>query len=236
MLFRSYDNIFFALFPKCGGRCLDEYSDDQWSELGRLLARIHNVGAVCGADARIRLEPSIVTRNQTEKILQSGLIPNDLRREFSTVIDNLVNEIQPLFVDVEMNRLHGDCHFANIIHRPPESFSIIDFDDMAVGPAIQDFWMLLPGLLEDSFVEADIFLEGYETFRSFDRRTLRLIEPLRAMRYVHFTAWCIHQVLEDGETRVMDNFGTHGYWQKEIKDLRDQLAIIRKAGPNVGNI
>ncbi len=231
-----YKGIHFAMFPKCGGRCLDEYSDDQWLELGRLLARVHNIGSIHGADARIRLEPAATTLPQAEKILQSGLIPKDLRGEFSTVIDELIAEIQPLFDGIEMGRLHGDCHYANIIHRPPETFSLIDFDDMVVGPAIQDFWMLLPGVLEDSFVEADLFLEGYETFRPFDRRTLRLIEPLRAMRYVHYMAWCIHQVVEDGETRVMDNFGTPEYWLQEINDLRDQLITIRKPGRQMGNV
>lgn len=107
---------------------------------------------------------------------------------------------------------------------------------MVVGPPVQDFWMLLPGILEESFVEADLFLEGYETFRSFDRRTLRLIEPLRAMRYIHYMAWCIHQVVEDGETRVMDNFGTSDYWLQEIRDLRDQLERIRKPWSPSGNM
>ncbi|MCK5479827.1 MAG: serine/threonine protein kinase, partial [Gammaproteobacteria bacterium] len=75
--------------------------------------------------------------------------------------------------------------------------------------------------------EIDIFLEGYETFRNFDRRTLRLIEPLRAMRYIHYTAWCAHQVVEDGETRVVEDFGSRAYWQAEINDLADQLERIR---------
>jgi Ser/Thr protein kinase RdoA (MazF antagonist) len=98
---------------------------------------------------------------------------------------------------------------------------------MAVGPPVQDFWILLPGYMEDSLAEIEIFLEGYETFRNFDRRTLRLIEPLRAMRYIHYTAWCAHQVAEDGESRVVEDFGSHAYWQAEINDLADQLERIR---------
>ena len=68
--------------------------------------------------------------------------------------------------------------------------------------------MLLPGYRGDSLVEIDIFLEGYETFRRFDRRTLRLIGPLRAMRFIHYMAWCAHQVAEDGHSRVAPDFGT----------------------------
>ncbi len=230
-----YRDVLFALFPKCGGRCLDEYTDDQWLELGRLLARIHNVGAIHDADARLSLGPGTSTRLQHDAIVQSGLVPQELRQAFTAVVDALLDEIEPLFAGIERIRLHGDCHFANIIHRPPESFSLIDFDDMAVGPPVQDFWMLLPGGVDDSFVEVDLFLEGYETFRPFDRRTLRLIEPLRAMRYIHFIAWCVHQVVGDGETRVMENFGSPDYWRQEIDDLQDQLARIRKPWKPKGN-
>jgi Ser/Thr protein kinase RdoA (MazF antagonist) len=231
-----FKDIAFALFPKCGGRCVDEFNDDQWMELGRLMARVHNVGAVRKANARITLAPNVSTGLHLESILSSGQIPVDLLDPFTKVIHEIVHEISPLFENGELIRLHGDCHFANIIFRPGESFYLIDFDDMVMGPPIQDLWMLLPGLLDDSFVEMDLFLEGYETFRRFDRRTLCLIEPLRAMRYIHYIAWCVHQVREDGETRVMADFGTPAYWSNEIKDLQDQLERIRKGPVRVGNM
>jgi Ser/Thr protein kinase RdoA (MazF antagonist) len=132
-----------------------------------------------------------------------------------------------MFDGVEMIRIHGDCHFSNLIYRPDESFYIIDFDDMATGPPVQDFWMLLPHYMEKSLVEIDLFLEGYETFRAFDRRTLHLIEPLRAMRYIHYTAWCAHQFLEDGSSRAVHDFASKNYWLREIRDLTDQLERIR---------
>jgi Ser/Thr protein kinase RdoA (MazF antagonist) len=231
----TFKDIAFALFPKCGGRCVDEFNDDQWMELGRLLARVHNVGAIRKANARITLKPRMSTGLHLESILSSGQIPADLLGPFTSVAYEIVQEIEPLFNDCELIRLHGDCHFANIIFRPGESFYLIDFDDMVMGPAIQDLWMLLPGLLADSFVEMDLFLEGYETFRRFDRRTLNLIEPLRAMRYIHYIAWCVHQVREDGETMVNADFGTPAYWSNEIKDLQDQLERIRKGPVSVGN-
>jgi Ser/Thr protein kinase RdoA (MazF antagonist) len=181
------------------------------------------------------MSPAVSTRGHVDLILASGQIPADLTDPFTRAVNEIIYEIQPLFVNTEMIRLHGDCHFGNIIYRPGESFYLIDFDDMVMGPPVQDFWMLLPGLLDDSFVETDLFLEGYETFRRFDRRTLRLIEPLRAMRYIHYIAWCVHQVREDGETRAREDFGTRAYWQSEIKDLQDQLERIRKSSALIGN-
>ncbi len=222
-----HGKIFFAVFPKKGGRSFDEYNDDQWLELGHLLGRTHSVGAGNVPQDRITMAPDRSTRQQVDFILENNLIPPDLLAKYQALTESLITEISPMFDNIEMIRIHGDCHFSNLIYRPDESFYLIDFDDMAVGPPVQDFWMLLPGYMEDSLVEIDIFLEGYETFRNFDRRTLRLIEPLRAMRYIHYTAWCAHQVVEDGESRVVPDFGSRHYWQIEINDLADQLERIR---------
>jgi len=228
-------SIYFAVFPKKGGRSYDEYVDEQWLELGRLLGRTHLVGASNSAKDRIVMSPEKVTRAQLDYILGGKCMQPNFASRFEEVTDAIIREISPKFDAVEMIRIHGDCHFSNLIYRPGESFFIIDFDDMAVGPPVQDFWMLLPGYREDSVVEIDLFLEGYEMFRKFDRRTLRLIEPLRAMRYIHYTAWCAYQAAEDGLSRVVPDFATPGYWQREINDLEEQLQRICSAPEPSGN-
>jgi Ser/Thr protein kinase RdoA (MazF antagonist) len=224
----DYQSIRFALYPRCGGRLVDEYNDEQWLELGRLLGRVHTVGAARTANGRNRLHPEHTTRTQVDFIIENDLIPEPLISSFKNVNDEIIAVIYPVFVEIEEIRIHGDCHGGNLIYRPGESFFIIDFDDMLVGPPVQDFWMLLPGILDDCRVELALLLEGYEMFRSFDRRTLKLIEPLRAMRFIHYTSWCGWQFIEDGETRIDASFGSYNYWQKEIADLEDQLATIRK--------
>ncbi|HEY8240925.1 MAG TPA: phosphotransferase, partial [Kiritimatiellia bacterium] len=40
-----HEHLTFALFPKKGGRIVTEPTPDQWKELGRLLARVHMIGA-----------------------------------------------------------------------------------------------------------------------------------------------------------------------------------------------
>jgi Ser/Thr protein kinase RdoA (MazF antagonist) len=224
----SHDNIFFAVFPKTGGRSFDEYNDDQWLELGRLLGRVHNIGAMHLPKDRLTMAPDRSTRQQVDYIIKGGFMPADMLGRFKDLTDTLINEIAPMFNNTEMIRIHGDCHFSNLIYRPDESFYLIDFDDMVVGPPVQDFWMLLPGYREDVLAEIEIFLEGYEVFRNFDRSSLRLIEPLRAMRYIHYTAWCAYQFAEDGETRVDEDFGSRQYWETEMADLADQLERIAK--------
>ncbi len=229
------DDLFFALFPKCGGRSFDEYNDDQWLEIGRLLSRFHNVGEKEKLNERIIMTPALSTRKYVDFLLDHELISGELKREFTELTNTIIKEIEPLFADQQMIRIHGDCHFSNIIYRPEESFFLIDLDDMAMGPPVQDFWMLLPDYLENSLIEVDLFLEGYQTFRDFDTRSLRLIEPLRAMRYIHYVAWCGYQVVKDGKTPLNSNFGTDHYWQVEIKDLYDQLDRIRKMDKHLGN-
>lgn len=229
------ENLFFAVFPKCGGRSSDEFNDDQWLQLGRLLGRVHKVGETARAKHRITLAPGHSTRGQLNYLLGSACIAEDLKPLLQSTVQGIMATIEPLFAHSKPIRIHGDCHFSNIIHRPGESFYLIDFDDMAMGPPVQDIWMLLPGGVEEAVVELDFFLEGYETFRPFDRRSLSLIEPLRAMRYIHYMAWCAHQVEADGETRAIDGFGSRDYWQQEIADLVDQQARIAEGRMPSGN-
>ena len=230
------DNLLFAIFPKCGGRSVDEFTEDQWLQLGRLLGRVHAVGAAESAKNRIVMAPGRSTRDQLDFLLESSSVPADLKAPLKEAGLAIIADIDPLFPASDMIRIHGDCHFSNIIHRPGESFYLIDFDDMAMGAPVQDIWMLLPGDASEAFVELDLFLEGYETFRPFDRRTLRLIEPLRAMRYIHYMAWCAHQVEGDGLTRAIDGFGSREYWQKEIADLVDQRQRIAEGPKSFGNM
>lgn len=217
----------FAIFPKKGGRNSNEFSEDEWLELGRLIARVHNVGALRMPKDRITLTPEKATRDHINFILERGLVPKELSRQFTDIAGELIGLISPLFANKPLIRIHGDCHTANIIHRPGESFYLIDFDDMAVGTPIQDVWMLLPGYLKDSRHELNLFMEGYETFRPFDRTDLKLIEPLRAMRYIHFIAWCAHQVADRSFSNLAPKWGSNEYWQTEINDLAKQITRIK---------
>ena len=232
----QYEGVRFAVFPKKGGRYPDEFDDEQWVGLGHLLGRAHMVGARRLPKDRPRMHPAVTTTGQVDFILKSGLLPDDMATAYSQATGAIIKEITPFFDQAEFIRIHGDCHRANLIYRPGESLYLIDLDDMMVGPPVQDLWMLLPGTIADSAVEVDLFLEGYETFRHFDKTGLRLIEPLRAMRYIHYSAWCAHQVIEDGATQVIADFGSRTYWQAEIGDLVEQLDRIRNSPAETGNI
>ncbi|MCL1980753.1 MAG: serine/threonine protein kinase [Proteobacteria bacterium] len=228
--------ISFAVFPKRGGRSVDEFNEEQWLGVGRLLGRMHMVGARNRAAHRQHLHPAVTTAAQVAYIQKSGLVPGDLLSPYTRAAEKLIAAITPLFEGLETIRIHGDCHTGNLLYRPGASFLLIDFDDMVIGPPVQDLWMLLPGRLEDASLEAELLIEGYETFRFFARSTLRLIEPLRAMRFIHYSAWCAHQVVEDGATAVVPDFGSTTYWRAEIDDLNDQLQRIEQGNRPAGNL
>lgn len=219
---QEYHGTYYAVFPKKGGRACDEPSTDQWLELGRLLARVHTVGGLHAPRDRIEMGPRHSTADHVRFILESDFIRSDLRTQYESAVNEVLELITPLFEGVEKIRIHGDCHRNNIICRPGEPFTLIDFDDMAMGPPVQDLWMLLPGHVRQSQAELGLLLEGYETFRPLERSTLRLIEPLRVMRFLHFTAWCAHQKADGGFARISPNWGTESFWKQEIHDLKQQ--------------
>lgn len=222
-------DLTFAIFPKKGGRALEEPTPEQWKELGRLLARLHQVGEQHAPRDRVRLHPEVSASQHLDYILD-GEFPNDRARdEYAEVADDILERIAPLFDEPATTRLHGDCHRANILGRPGEPFFLIDFDDMSVGPPVQDLWMMLPGHLKDSRAEMDLLLEGYETFGHFDYSTLRLIEPLRAMRIIHYTAWCARQKRDGGFARVAPDWGSLAFWRQETADLQRQRQEIEDA-------
>jgi len=223
------DGICFAMFPKRGGRALDEPREAQWNEIGRLLARVHGVGARQVAQHRICMLPDASTEDQIQYLLDEHLGETGLRDAFERVVDRILDVIEPLFDEVDRIRIHGDCHRQNMLWRPDEPLSLIDFDDMANGVAVQDMWMLLPGRLGDAVPEMGALLDGYETFRDFNREELRLIEPLRFMRMIHYLAWCGRQCADGGFARLSPGWGTRPFWQNEITTIERQHDEIEQS-------
>lgn len=227
-LLRDPSGVYYTVFPKMGGRPLVEPSPERWAELGRLLARMHKVGSRHLPKDRIRLHPEASTIDHLDTILSSDFPYDSLGRQYEDLVDDLIDLIAPWFDDMEPIRIHGDCHAQNLLERPGEPLRLIDFDDMAVGPAVQDLWMLLPDRPAQCRRELDLLLEGYETFRPLSPGEFKLIEPLRAMRYIHYTAWCVRQKKDGGFSRLAPDWGSESHWKREIEDLRKQITLIER--------
>ena len=143
-----HDGIHFAIFPKRAGRQLEINSFEDWLRLGTLVARIHNVGASHAAKSRIVLSPDQSTRNDLDFL--NKIIPSPYRSSYQKLVNELIDLCTPLFDHNKEIRIHGDLHIGNILNRMEEGLLVIDFDDMAMGPAVQDLWLLLPDRLEKS--------------------------------------------------------------------------------------
>jgi Ser/Thr protein kinase RdoA (MazF antagonist) len=227
----EHDGVLFALYPKRSGRQLEIKSDADWMRIGSLTARVHLCGGKRPAPHRIVIDPQQSTRADVSHLCEN-IIPEKFRSGYRDLCMQLIDMSAPLWSGLERIRIHGDCHRGNILDRLDEGLLLIDFDDMAMGPPVQDMWLLLPDRAGRSAKEIALFLEGYERFRAFDRSALRCIEPLRAMRMIYFLAWASRQA---GDAQFKKNFpdwGSDAFWQREINDLREQLGFIMEGTEN----
>jgi Ser/Thr protein kinase RdoA (MazF antagonist) len=220
------DGIPLALFPKRSGRQFEITADEDWRRIGGIIARIHLAGASADASERIRLHPAESTAADVEELLADNVIPADHLLAFRDVCTDILDMIEDRFDDIEEIRVHGDLHLGNLLHRPGEGLMVIDFDDMVIGPPVQDLWLLLPDHAPQAQREIRLLLDGYAQFRDFDDATLPLIEPLRAMRLIYFLAWCARQRHDRGFHRHFPDWGDSAFWTAEIRDLECQADRI----------
>ena len=224
---RTAGDICFAVYPKRWGRELEVQEDIVWRRLGMVIGRLHVVGSQKEAPHRVVLHPAKSTEADICELLQCPLMLDDLAHAFEDVCNEILDLIEPLFDNTEAIRLHGDCHRANVLNRMGEGLMLIDFDDMVTGPPVQDLWLMLPGHANETERELDLMLEGYTQFRKFERSTVQLIEPLRAMRQIYFLAWCGRQSADFTFRHHFPEWGSRAFWTREISDLRSQLNRIR---------
>ncbi len=213
----------FALFPKRSGRNFDAESDDDWLRLGALVGRMHSAARVREAVHREYCLPSPIIEQCVHELKNSGAVHPDYRQEFFDLAEEVRLLIGPLFDGLQLHRVHGDCHRGNILERPGEGLLLIDFDDMMVGPAVQDLWLLLPERAEESAREFSLVVEGYERFQPFDYSQKKLIEPLRIMRMLFYLSWSARQRRDSSFKSLYPHWGGSAFWSKEIEDLREQL-------------
>ncbi len=215
----------YSLYPRVAGRAPEELRDDELPELGRTLARLHDVGEREDAAHRPELCPDTYGGENLRFLLDHDIVPVEVRDNYARTLEAVIERIEPLFTDVPYHRIHGDCHAGNWL-RTRDGLVLLDFDDFLVGPAVQDVWMLLPSYDEWGAAQRARLLEGYREVRDFDPAWLRLVEPLRALRYVHYATWIARRYDDPVFRRTYPDFGTVRYWQGQTMDLREQIARI----------
>ncbi len=214
--------FFYAIWPRTGGRSPDELTDDVLPILGRLLARIHNVGAVRAAPQRPHLTAESYALEPLEFLETHAFFPPEWAHRYRVAVQQLAAIYGEWSRDVPAHRIHGDCHLGNLLHGR-EGWFFLDFDDFLVGPAVHDLWMLVPGRDTEGERQRALTIEAYREFRDFDASWLRLVEPLRSLRFVRYAAWLARRWQDPAFPAAFPHFGTSAYWEQETLDLEEQL-------------
>ena len=226
----SAEDIHYAVWPRTGGRAPDEFSDVQIDVVGRLLARIHNVGAVAEAPHRSRLDEAVV-RGALE-VLEETFLPEECARRFRQAVDEVAGIYTAWSEGVPLHRIHGDCHVGNLLNGN-EGWFFLDFDDFVVGPAVHDVWMLLPGRDAEGARQRERLVEAYRQFRPFETSWLRLVEPLRAFRFVWYAAWIARRWQDPAFPDAFPHFGSPSYWEDETRDLEEQVTRLLRGSDHL---
>lgn len=221
----------FALFPRQGGRTLelDNLAHLEW--MGRFIGRLHAVGATHRFQHRGRLDVQSHGHEPYRYLVANQFIPEALRAEYDAVLTRVLELIERCFDRVEGManlRLHGDCHVGNVLWSD-QGPRIVDLDDCLSGPAVQDIWMLLSGHHADEVaLQLDHILRGYSEFYDFDYRQLHLIEALRALRMIRYSAWLAVRWEDPAFPLNFPWFNTFHYWKEQVGDLRDQVMLLEE--------
>jgi Ser/Thr protein kinase RdoA (MazF antagonist) len=226
------EDIYYAIWPRTGGRIKDEFTDSEVKTLGRLIARIHNTGASSDAAERPHLTGETYGLNPLKYLIDNNFIPAHCINRYSAYVEETARIFDTLAEDVPYHRIHADCHMGNLLHGN-EGWFFLDFDDFVTGPAVQDIWMLAPSRDSEGLRQRALLVEGYREFRNFENSWLRLVEPLRALRYINYAAWIARRWDDPAFPDAFPHFGTVKYWEDETADLEEQLKYFHEETDNL---
>ena len=243
----NFGDFAFSVSPRRGGRAPELDDPDVLEWIGRFLARIHSVGAARPFASRPALDLHSFGTESRDWLLAHDKVPLDVQSAWTRAVQNALDLIAnyPALTGargqkgsedsaIRQLRLHGDCHPGNILWTPldvPAAAGpgphFVDLDDARSGPAVQDLWMLLSGDRQQRSRQLGALVDGYEQFRDFDRRELALIEPLRTLRLIHYSAWLARRWDDPTFPINFPWFGSSDYWQGQVQMLEDQLEAMQ---------
>lgn len=217
----------FSLFKRFGGRAPELDNPDHLLMLGRLLGRLHAVGAMRPFEHRPELTVQTSGHDSIAWLREHGSVPENLRPAYFSVADDLLARVDDIYRDnpCQTIRLHGDLHVGNLLWRD-ESLYMVDLDDCRQGPAVQDLWMMLSGERDQRQAQLAELVDGYNEFHDFDPRQLPLIESLRSLRLIHYSAWLARRWHDPAFPMHFPWFASERYWADQILTLREQRAAL----------
>lgn len=224
----SHDDFRFSVYPRRGGHAPPLDDPDALVIMGRYLALLHNIGAVSPFRHRPTLDLASFGTEAVAHVTEHW-IPDSLREAYTSLTRDLLATLEQRFEDAGeqvLIRTHGDCHGGNVLWRD-DLPHFVDLDDARMAPAMQDIWMLLSGEEHEQQRQLMEIAEGYNEFRDFPTRELKLIEPLRTLRILHFCHWIAQRWDDPAFPKAFPWFGSERFWGEHILELRNQLAALQ---------
>jgi Ser/Thr protein kinase RdoA (MazF antagonist) len=210
----QHEGMFFALFPKVLGKMPEEFLGDDLKQVGRSLARLHNVGTQQRFKHRPIMGETPATSWQTLEFL-SGWVAPEVWNRYETAAIDIIEAFEDQVNPSEFIRIHGDCHRGNLLFN--KEFYFVDFDDCMMGPVAQDFWMLFSS--SDDKEEQELILSGYEELREFPKHQWEWMPLLRAHRIISYAAWIAKRWQDPSFPRLFPDFNSYSYWAEEVESL-----------------
>ncbi len=94
--------------------------------------------------------------------------------------------------------------------------------------------MMLSGDRQRQVAQLDALIEGYSEFCEFNPAELRLIEVLRSLRMLHYSAWLARRWEDPVFPLTFPWFNTVRYWGEHILELREQLSALAEPPLELG--
>jgi Ser/Thr protein kinase RdoA (MazF antagonist) len=219
----------FAVYPRVSGRAPELDDLELLRQIGRLVARLHLCGQAGRFAHRTRISPAQLGQASFHFLSTQGFIPEHLDAAYRTTCRDLLAAVDRAWAQAGARelRIHGDFHPGNLLVRDGQ-VHIVDLDDTATGPAVQDLWMFLSGDRREQTPQLAELLAGYQEFRDFDAGELALIEALRALRIMHYAAWIARRWRDPAFRIAFPWFNTARYWEEHVLGLREQLALLQE--------
>ncbi len=250
-----FADLRFAVFARQGGRSPENEDLASMEWIGRFLGRLHLVGRRETFTHRPALTVEQLGDASHRQLLQTGLVhevDKTVARAYFSVLEQALDTARERIVQLGgsaglaawgWQRIHGDCHLGNILWTEPRGNTggphFVDLDDARTGPPVQDLWMLLSGDASNNREQAEqqlgALVKGYEQFCEFDDACLAVIEPLRTLRLIHYSAWLAQRWADPAFPAAFPWFNTARYWQDRVLELREQIAAMQEPSLRVAS-
>lgn len=212
------EGIYFAAWERAPGRIPDEFSEEMLFQLGRSLALLHATGARAASGSRRVLDSRTLIREPVEFLAAEGAVHAQFAERYRAAALAAAEALDRTLEGCPRHRIHGDCHWGNLLH-DGKTLRFLDFDDFCYGPPAQDVWMIAPAIDARGIEQRGILLSGYRSVRPFEEAWLAAVNPLKAARYVHYAAWIARRWEDPSFKNAFPAYGGREYWESETRDL-----------------